>query len=99
MAFSSGSFSEVPFSTISGYFYSSDISESATGSDSVSALTTFVVSVLEAATGADIISGNYLWIPVDDSQSANWITVNNTASSNWTPVDNTSSPTWFDIQM
>jgi hypothetical protein len=99
MAFSSGSFSEVPFSTISGYFYSSDISESATGSDSVSALTTFVVSVLEAATGADIISGNYLWIPVDNQQTATWITVNNTESGAWTPVDNTSNPTWLDIQM
>ena len=53
MLFSSGSFSEVPFSDTGGIRYSSTLTESATGSDSISARTTFLSSVTEAASGLD----------------------------------------------
>ena len=59
MAFSSGSFSEVPFSTNSGTPYCSSISESATGSETVSTIVTFLSSVIELATGSDAVNGTF----------------------------------------
>ena len=74
-------------------------SETATGLDEVSpAGSTFNVSLSDAGTITDLVAGNYLWNPIDDTQSANWQNVVTAQTPAWTDIVNTQGPNWVEIQ-
>ena len=56
MAFSTGSFAELPFSTVGGTSYFPTVSETATGSDTVSSAASFSSSTSDTATASDSIA-------------------------------------------
>ena len=75
------------------------LSETATGLDEVSpAGSTFNVSLSDAGTITDLVAGNYLWNPIDDTQSANWQNVVTAQTPAWTAIVNTQGPNWVEIQ-
>jgi hypothetical protein len=94
MAFSSGAFSELPFSTVGGAYYSSTLSESASGADLVSAGATFAVSISESAIGADFVFPRGLWTVIDDTQNPNWIQITVTQNDNWQSVTTNAGTGW-----
>jgi hypothetical protein len=61
--------------TAQGLNYGS-IVETATGTDSSAGTITAQVAVTETASGSDVITVRFLWIPIDTQQTTDWIPVN-----------------------
>jgi len=75
------------------------LDEVASGLDILSpAGSTFNVSLSESGTLVDLVAGDYLWNPIDDSQSPNWQNVVTAPTTTWTDIDDSQSPGWVQIQ-
>jgi hypothetical protein len=71
-----------------------EVLETATAAAEFVAAMNYMAAISEAATAADYIYAEYLWNPIDDTQTANWGDINNEQTPGWTQVTDTQSPGW-----
>ena len=83
---------------VAGSTFSASFSDTAQALDTPTADGTFNVSFSDAGAITDLVAGNYLWTPIDDSQTPNWQNVVTAPSTTWVEINDTQSPGWVEIQ-
>lgn len=83
---------------VAGSTFSASFSDTAQALDTPTAGGTFNVSFSDAGAITDLVAGNYLWTPIDDSQTPNWQNVVTAPSTTWVEINDTQSPGWVEIQ-
>jgi hypothetical protein len=83
---------------VAGSIFGASFSDTAQALDTPTAGGTFNVSFSDAGAITDLVAGNYLWTPIDDSQTPNWQNVVTAPSTTWVEINDTQSPGWVEIQ-
>ena len=71
--------------------------ETATGTDGITVIGIYNVSLADQAAATDVFLGDYLWNPIDDSQTPDWGQINNTQSAVWVQISDTQTPNWQNV--
>jgi hypothetical protein len=78
--------------------FSNVIAESAAGSDRMSSLPIYGVTVAELVRARDTVLGKFLWDIINDSQTVTWNTINAQGGSVWVVINNSEVTDWQTIK-
>ena len=54
----------------------------------------FVSVFTDSAVAVEVVAGNFLWNPVDDSQGSVWQAVDDSQTGSWNPVNDAQTTSW-----
>jgi hypothetical protein len=77
--------------------FSVSVTETASATDSMTALQQFLCFIQESITASDIMFARFLWELIDDSQIANWAAIDDSESVTWATIDASQTAGWATI--
>ena len=84
-------------SVVAALLLDASVIEAAAVADLVVAGNVIYVTLSELATLSDVVACNYLWNPIDDTQTPNWAQLNDVQTAGWQQVNDTQTPSWQNI--